>query len=133
MKLYEYLVAHDEDFDVWDTEVDDCVTICLPYLEEGDEGDDYDRFIIEVTKKVDYVDECPYGIIADWYGFLNKNRGLLAKHAREFWDGGMDEYDGEEDDDFICDWISHIHYMCAGYGNDKYYAELLKLVNECVG
>ena len=127
MKLYDYLVNNNGDYDCYDTVFDECVTICFE-TEKYDEPDEYDEFCNTLYKLIDFiecVDSCT--LIADWSGFIKKNYDKFKGYANDFWIKG--NYDDE--DDFIYEWIKELHLYTAGYANDDQYSWMITVLNEC--
>ena len=122
MKLYDFLFVHECDEDVYDNTYDECVTVSMPSLDCEDEWENYERFIVEVCKRVDLIGTTRYGLIADWAGFIERNIELLKAYADKNW--YKNQYDGD-DEEFIYQWIRELHLWFAGYVDEGTYAEFL--------
>lgn len=123
MKLYEVMKMSEGDFDTYDTVFDADVTVC--YIEENGKNDSYDKFCIELMKKVEVVRIIPEShLTCDWskliYDNMEKFKAFTAKH----WDN---QYEDDEDE-FVYQWINEIHYYLAGYVSEDFYDELVEFV-----
>lgn len=124
MKVYDYMATNECDVDVWDEVFDDCVTICLPDLDCQEEWGAYEKYIVELIKKVEVTSTSAgeYGIVADWTGFFMRNLEILKEYADKNW--YRNKYDGD-DDEFAYQWLRETHLWCAGYVDEDTYAEFL--------
>ena len=69
MTLYEFLELSNNDYDVYDSELDECITISLP-----DEESSYGRFVNELCKRVKYTSRSSaHVLIAEWSLLIRKN------------------------------------------------------------
>lgn len=126
MKLYDFMKLSMEDWDTYDTEYDACVTVC--YIDEEDVEDSYDRFCVELMKKVEVIERNNDCLVCDWSKLIVDNIDKFRKFALDHWHKDS-QYDGEdEEDDFIFAWINELHYLLAGYVSEDFYDVLLRLV-----
>ena len=124
MKLYELLKMSMEDYDTYDTVFDACVTVC--YIGEEDADDSYDRFCINLMKKVEVVRIVPSShLTCEWTKLIRDNMEKFRAFTEEHW-----RYKYHDDDDeFIYQWINEIHYYLAGYVSEDFYDNLVELVD----
>lgn len=124
MKLYEFMKLSQDDFDTYDTVYDAEVTAC--YIAENEAKDNYDKFCIELMKKVEVEKVVPEShLIVKWTELIQNNMEKFKEFARENW-----IYDYEDDEDeFIYQWIKEIHYYLAGYVSEDFYDVLVKFVD----
>jgi hypothetical protein len=126
MKLYDYLKMTENDFDVLDTVFDTSVTVC--YIEENSmQNDNYEKFCIELAKKVEMekiIDDIY--IVAKWTELIQNNMEKFKEFTENNWKDEC-QYD-DDDDEFIYQWIEEIHRYMAGMVWDDFYKELVKLV-----
>lgn len=124
MKLYDFLKISQNDFDTYDTVFDTGVTVC--YIDEEDAEDSYDKFCIELMKKVEVEEQNDDILIVKWTELIQNNmekfRAFTAKHWYE-----ICQYEDDEDE-FIYQWINEIHQYMAGNVSEKFYDKLVKLV-----
>lgn len=123
MKLYDIMKMSQDDFDTYDTVYDADVTVC--YIEEAEANDNYDKFCIELLKKVEVERIIPEShLIVKWTELIQNNMEKFKEFARKNW-----IYDYEDDEDeFIYQWIKEIHYYLAGYVDEDFYDELVEFV-----
>lgn len=120
--LFDYMKEHQEDIDTFDTDYDAIVTVC--YMEEEDINDNYDKFCIEIIKKV-MVESAAHGdVVVDWSGFVKKNMKQLKAFTEKYWNN---QYEDDEDE-FIYQWIREIHYYLAGYVGESTYKVLNQML-----
>lgn len=124
MKLYELLKISMEDYDTYDTVYDAGVTVC--YIDEEDADDSYDRFCINLMKKVEVVRIVPSShLTCEWTKLIQDNMEKFRAFTEEYW-----RYKYRDDDDeFIYQWINEIHYYLAGYVSEDFYDNLVELVD----
>ena len=124
MKLYELLKMSMEDYDTYDTVYDAEVTVC--YIDEEDADDSYDRFCINLMKKVEVVRIVPSShLVCEWTKLIHDNMEKFRAFTEEHW-----RYKYRDDDDeFIYQWINEIHYYLAGYVSEDFYDNLVELVD----
>ena len=130
MTLYDYMKMHGEDYDVYDNEFDNCVTVCLITDREVNKSDNYDVFCNAIVKKVKFVSRGNSGcvVIADWSGLIRANLDKFRAFSKEHW---WTQYE-DDDEEFIYQWISEINSYMAGYTSEGVYSNLVELVNELV-
>ena len=121
--LYDYMREHQADIDTYDTEYDAVVTVC--YMEEEEIEDNYDRFCIDLIKKVEVVEANDNGVIVDWSGFIKRNICRLGQFTDKYWCNNYADSKSE----FIYQWIKEIHLCLAGYVSESTY----RLLNEMLG
>lgn len=121
--VYDLLCETENDYDTTDSVFDAIVTVC--YIEETDKNDDYEKFCIELLKKVKVISIGKSYVEADWYTLICDNQKLLRQFMRENWSQSY-----SDEDDFIYEWIKEIHSYLAGYVSDKFYKKLVDLVKE---
>ena len=119
MTLYEYVMLHEEDYDVWDNEYDTCVTVC--YIDKV--TDSYDAFCKKMMQKVSIVEvgEC----VANWSELIKRNMPVFKSFTEKHWDK---KYKNDVSE-FIYQWIKEIHMYFAGYVSEEFYNVLLDLVD----
>jgi len=108
------------DYDVWDNTIDACVTVSLPDVLLSN-ADYYDKFICEIcrfVKPISINDE-KNTIIADWYGFIERNYDKFKDFTKIYWN-----MDFKEKDEFIYQWIKELHFYFGGYVPDDFYKTL---------
>ena len=123
MKLYELLKMSESDYDVYDTEYDASVTVC--FIEEDNKMDDYDKFCVGITKKVEVVKIVQDShLVADWSTLIRDNMEKFKEFTEKNW-----KYKYRDDEDeFMYQWINEIHLYMAGYVPDSFYSELVEFV-----
>ena len=123
MKLYELLKMSESDYDVYDTEYDASVTVC--FIEEDNKMDDYDKFCVGITKKVEVVKIVQDShLVADWSKLIRDNMEKFKEFTEKNW-----KYKYRDDEDeFMYQWINEIHLYMAGYVPDSFYSELVEFV-----
>ena len=127
MTLYDYMKTHEEDYDVYDNEFDNGVTVCLILDEDVDQTDSYDVFCNALVKKVEFVAEGKHEatLIANWSGLIKNNLDKFREFTKEYW---RCQYEND-DDEFIYQWIGELHSYMAGYTSESVYKALVELVN----
>lgn len=124
MKLYNVLKMSETDYDTYDTEYDVCVTVC--YIDEGDVEDSYDKFCVQIMKKVEVIKIVPDShLIVDWSKLIKDNMENFKSFAKEHW---IFDYENDEDE-FIYQWIKEINLYLAGYVSVDFYDNLIKFVD----
>lgn len=124
MTLYEYLKMSEADYDTYDTEYDNGVTVC--YIDE--ETDEYDKFCNGIIKKVDVVKINGDVLTVNWSELIERNMDKFKMFAREHW-----AYDYENDiNEFIYQWINEIHLYMAGYVGESFYSKLNNFVDSLI-
>ena len=63
-------------------------------------------------------------LIVKWTELIQNNMEKFKAFTKENW---SNQYEDDEDE-FIYQWINEIHYYLAGYVNEDFYDELVKLV-----
>lgn len=123
MKLYDFMKMSQNDYDTYDTVYDAEVTVC--YIEEEWENkDSYYKFCTELIKKVEVGKINGDVLIVKWTELIQNNMEKFKAFTKENWDNQYED----DDDEFIYQWINEIHYYLAGYVNEDFYDELVKLV-----
>ena len=124
MKLYDFLKVAQNDFDTCDTVYDAGVTVC--FIDEADATDNYDKFCIELMKKVEVESLNDDIIIVKWTELIENNMEKFRAFTKENWYESC-QYE-DDDDEFIYQWINEIHQYMAGNVAEDFYDELVKLV-----
>lgn len=124
MKLYEFMKVTEADYDTCDTVYDAGVTVC--YIEESNSNDSYDKFCIELMKKVDMEKQNRDILIVNWTKLIKDNMDKFKKFTAEHWYKSC-QYEDDEDE-FICQWMNEIHYYMAGYVSMEFYDTLIEFV-----
>lgn len=124
MKLYDFLKISQNDFDTYDTVYDTGVTVC--YIDEEDAEDSYDKFCIELMKKVEVKEQNDDILIVKWTEFIQNNMDKFKKFTAENWYESC-QYEDDEDE-FIYQWINEIDQYMAGNVSEDFYDELVKFV-----
>ena len=125
MKLYEIMKLSQDDYDTYDTVYDAEVTVC--YIDEEDAEDNYDKFCIELMKKVEVERIVPEShLIVKWTELIQNNMEKFKEFTKENWYESC-QYEDDEDE-FIYQWIKEIHYYLAGYVSEDFYDKLVEFV-----
>lgn len=123
--LYEFLKVTEKDFDTYDTEFDEVVTVC--YIADEDVNDEYDKFCTNIIKSVNVVKQCgEYSLIVNWNDLIKRNLDKFKKVTKEHWNK---QYENDIDE-FIYQWIKEIHYYLAGYVSEDTYKDLNEILKE---
>lgn len=125
MKLYEIMKLSMEDYDTYDTVYDASVTVC--YIDEEDVEDSYDKFCINIMKKVEVIPTIvpTQDLTCDWTKLIRDNMEKFRAFTEKHW---RYKYRDDEDE-FIYQWINEIHYYLAGYVDEEFYDALVELVD----
>ena len=124
MKLYDFLKISQNDFDTCDTVYDTGVTVC--YIDEEDAEDSYDKFCIELMKKVEVEEQNGDILIVKWTELIQNNMEKFKEFTAENWYESC-QYEDDEDE-FIYQWINEIHQYMAGNVSEDFYDKLVELV-----
>ena len=124
MKLYDFLKISQNDFDTCDTVYDTGVTVC--YIDEEDAEDSYDKFCIELMKKVEVEEQNDDILIVKWTELIQNNMEKFKKFTAKNWYESC-QYENDEDE-FIYQWINEIDQYMAGNVSEKFYDELVEFV-----
>lgn len=126
MKLYDFMKITEEDYDTYDTVYDTSVTVC--YIEEEKTNDNYDKFCIELMKKVELVNgNGNHGLIVEWTKLITNNMEKFREFTRENW--YEDCWFEDDEDEFIYQWINELHSYMAGNVSDNFYKTLVEFVD----
>lgn len=126
MKLYDFLKVTQRDYDTEDTVYCACVTVC--YIEEDESNDSYDRFCIELMKKVEVKTHSGTWLQVNWSELIRNNLEHFKAFTKEHWN---DNCQYEDDvDELVYQWINEIHQYMAGNVWEELYDELVKLVSK---
>ena len=118
MTLYDYIMFHKRDYDVYDKEYDIGVTAC--YI--GKVTDAYDGFCKKLMQKISVVETVnEYTLVANWADLIKRNMSVFKSFTEEHWG---DKYCNDEDT-FIYQWIKEIHLYLAGYVSEDSYTILI--------
>lgn len=124
MKLYEVMSMSENDFDTYDTVYDACVTVC--YIEENEGNDSYDKFCINIMKKIEVVRIIPEShLICEWTKLIQNNMEKFRAFTEKHWSRKY----RDDEDEFIYQWINEIHYYLAGYVSEDFYDTLVEFVD----
>ena len=124
MKLYEFLKVTQRDYDCYDTNYDACVTVC--YIDEV--RDKYDKFCVELTKKVDVVVQTSDTSLAcDWSKLIADNYDVFKAFTIVNW-----ARDYEDESEFIYQWIHELNVYVAGSVSEKFYNKLCQLIKTLI-
>ena len=125
MKLYDFMKITEEDYDTYDTVYDASVTVC--YIEEKKANDSYDKFCIELMKKIELVKgNCNHGLIVEWTKLITDNMEKFREFTKENW---YEDCQFEDDEDeFIYQWINELHGYMAGNVSEYFYETLVEFV-----
>ena len=128
MTLYDYLSTHNEDYDVYDNEFDNCVTVCPILDSEVNKSDSYDVFCNSIIKHVKFISEGGHDstLIADWSGLIRANLDKFRAFSEAHWWSRCED----DDEEFVYQWINEISAYMAGYVSEDVYSDLVELVNE---
>ena len=124
MKLYDFLKVSQSDYDTEDTIY--CATVTVCYNDEDEAEDSYEKFCIELMKKVEIDQQFGDALIVKWTELIQNNMDKFRAFTAENWKENC-QYE-DNDDEFIYQWINEIHHYMAGYVSEDFYDELLKLV-----
>lgn len=125
MKLYEIMKLSEADYDTYDTVYDAGITVC--YIAENEARDNYDKFCIEMMKKVEVEKINGDILIVKWTELIQNNMKKFKAFTKENWYENC-QYEDDEDE-FIYQWINEIHQYMAGNVDEDFYGELVKLVD----
>ena len=121
MILYDVMKMTQADYDTYDTVFDAVVTVC--YIEENEANDNYDKFCIELMKKVEVDRISGMELIVKWTEFIKNNMDKFKAFAMRHW-----AFEYNDEDEFIYQWIKEIHYYMAGYVSEDFYGTLVEFV-----
>ena len=124
MKLYDYMKISKEDYDTYDTVYDAGITVC--YIEEDGENDYYDKFCIELAKKVEIKEKNGDSPVVKWTELIQNNMEKFKSFTKEYWYESC-QYE-DDDDEFIYQWITEIDAYMAGNVSEDFYEILVKFV-----
>jgi len=124
MKLYDFMKISQNDYDTCDTVFDTGVTVC--YIDEEDAEDNYDKFCIELMKKVELEEQNDDILIVKWTELITNNMEKFKEFTKENWYESC-QYEDDEDE-FIYQWINEIGGYLAGYVSEDFYDKLVELV-----
>lgn len=126
MKLYDFVKVSQSDYDTYDTVFDAAVTVC--YIEENSNNDNYEKFCIELMKKVEVEKINGDVVVVEWAELIQKNMEKFKEFTAENWYESC-QYEDDEDE-FIYQWISEIHQYMAGNVSEDFYGELVEFVEK---
>ena len=123
MTLYEYVKEKEADFDTYDMDYDSIITVC--YIDEI--NDDYDKFCIELMKKVNVIGILKSGfeLVVNWSDLINKNFELFKDFTNKYW-----KRDYEDKDEFIYQWLTEIQNYITGLVPESFYTILCDFIKE---
>lgn len=128
MKIKDFILIKQDDYDVYDKDFDMSVTCCDIYpLDEEQEQEYYYKVMDKVYGQVELIDWGDKGCeaVADWSGWIVNNWGRLTAFMQKHWEN---QY--EDPDDFTEQWIREIHLFFAGYANEEIYEKFYREVLE---
>ena len=126
MKLYDFMKLSKDDYDTYDTVYDAEVTVC--YIEENEENDSYDKFCIELMKKVDIEKINGDSLIVKWTEFITENMDKFKEFTKENWYENC-QYEDDEDE-FIYQWINETHQYLVGNVSEDFYDKLVVFIGK---
>lgn len=124
MKLYDFMKISQNDYDTEDTIYCAVVTVC--YIEEDEANDNYDKFCIELMKKVEVEKVFDNAVLVKWTELIQNNMEKFKKFTAENWYKSC-QYENNEDE-FIYQWINEIHQYMAGNVSEDFYDKLVEFV-----
>lgn len=123
MKLYDFIKLTEADYDTYDTIYDNGVTVCF-IDEEDEERDSYDKFCVDIMKKVEMEKQNGDILIVNWTKLIQDNMEKFKSFTEKHW-----RYTYEDDEDeFIYQWINEIQAYMAGYVSENFYGVLVEFV-----
>ena len=123
MTLYEYIMFHKKDYDVYDKEYDASITAC--HIDKV--TDSYDAFCKKMMQKVSVVETVnDYTLVANWSELIRRNMEVFKSFTEKYW---KRKYKNDVEE-FIYQWITEIHSYFGGYVSDEFYNVLLDLADE---
>lgn len=128
MTLYEYLKMTESDFDTYDTEYENGVTVC--FIDEEDEEDEFDKFCNAIMKKVKVVNINGDVLVVNWCELIKRNLEKFKKFTANHWRKNC-QYENNIDE-FVYQWINEIHAYMAGYVSEDFYSTLNEFVSNLV-
>lgn len=131
MNLYDYCKEDGFNYDTHDNVFDMVVTVCVNPEEPDEDGaDPYNDFVKSIMKRVEVVSEDDitpaWSFIVAWSSLIQNNLKEFRAWTNENWIRG----NYKDDDDYICEWISQIHLLFAGYGTDADYRIIHEFLEE---
>ena len=124
MKLYDFIKLTEKDYDTEDTVY--CATVTVCFIEENKNNDSYEKFCIELMKKVEVEKVFDNAILVKWTDLIQNNMEKFRAFSAENWYESC-QYEND-DDEFIYQWINEIDSYMAGYVAEDFYNELVKFV-----
>lgn len=124
MKLYDFMKVSEADWDTYDTVYDAAVTAC--YIEEDESNDNYDKFCINLMKKVELEKQSGDILIVKWTELIQSNMEKFKAFTAKHWYESC-QYEDDEDE-FIYQWINEIHSYMAGCVSEDFYDTLVEFV-----
>lgn len=120
MKLYDWLSIDKGCYDCYDTDYD--ISVTIDWIDSIDS--DYERFAIELMKKVDIFDKVSDCILScNWSKLIDDNKDKFADFANKHW-----SHTYSDPDEFKYQWIKELHYYVAGEVPEDFYKTLLEFV-----
>lgn len=122
--LYDFLTRTDAD--TYDTVDPKCDFILIAtYVSESKAQTEYEKFCVNIEKKVEAGSDDNGMVIAHWSDFIQENIMIFRTFARKVW--GINPFT----DDFFCECLRRIHNMMSGKADEKTYSTMNKLLNAC--
>lgn len=122
MKLYDFIKLTEADYDTYDTIYDNGVTVCF-IDEEDEERDNYDKFCVDIMKKVEMEKINGDVLIVNWTKLIKDNMEKFREFSKKYW-----KFQYKDEDDFIYEWINEIQAYMAGYVSENFYGVLVEFV-----
>ena len=122
--LYDFLEKTNTD--TYDTVDPDCDFILIAaYVPEKKANTEYEKFCVNIEKKVAVGANEDGMVIAHWTDFIKAHLGIFRAFAKQVW------HINPFDEDFISECLTKIHNMMSGNENEKIYSAMNKLLNVC--
>ena len=123
MKLYDIMKLSQNDYDTYDTVYDAEVTVC--YIDEEDMEDSYDKFCIELMKKVEVEKINGDVLLVKWTELIEFNMEKFKAFTEKHWRCTYED----DDEEFVYQWINEFHAYLAGYVSEDFYDTLVEFVD----
>lgn len=123
MTLYDFIKVANNDYDTYDTETGAVVTVCSFDSEDEKSEEYYEKFRIGIMRFAEVakiISTCE--ITCKWTEMIEHNLSIFKEFTKNFWNKQY-EYDENE---FIYQWITEIHYWIAGEVGESTYKEFVE-------
>lgn len=122
--LYNFLEKINKD--TFDTVDPDCNFILIvTYVPEAKARTEYEKFCVNIEKKVVVGINDGNMVIAHWTDFIKRNGMQFRAFARQFW------HLNPFREDFFSECLRKIHNMMNGKDDEKVYSEINRIMNIC--